>query len=273
MLRLSQTLLLSLIEGISAVLPLSDSGFAVLGRKLLGLPLNGSEDMLLTGLLQVTVAVVILLVFRRTWAGGFRVGTVREGRKATPGQTRAALARRMLVMMLAALPLGLPGILVSQLAAPVQDKLYLLSPILALCGILVFTCDRVGHGRRGMAEATLKDVALVCLFQCLGAVPGLSPVGLGIVMTIWLGIEPTLGIRFSCLLYAPCLLLSGVASIARGINTGFSFQYLLGCALCALVTYMALRLLAFVTRRGKLSEFAMPLWGAALLSIVLFLFS
>ena len=63
--------------------------------------------------------------------------------------------------------------------------LFVLALLMVLGGIFVFSIDRVGHGRRGIMEATVLDAFLVGLFHSVGMIPGFSPVGLGIVGWEW----------------------------------------------------------------------------------------
>lgn len=265
---------LAVIQGVSTVLPLTDSGFTTVARKLLGLSLAGSDDRFFTSLLYILIALVILLTFRRDWIFALRHVPRRKNRKPTAAQTKAALGKRMLLLIVFGFLFGLPGILLSGYTAPWQTNLPRLSLLMILGGLFIFSCDRVGHGKRTLTEVTLKDAFLVGLFQALGMIPGFSPMGLGMVMGIWLGMEPVFSVRFSCLLLAPGLFLRGAIGIFSNMSgVPFSVSWIPAAALCILFTYLSLRLLRFVAHRRTLGEFSLPVWGASLFTFLLYLFS
>ncbi len=269
-----EAIVLSAVQGVSSVLPLSDSGFTAIARRLLGLPLNGSGDRLFSSILRILIALVIFLTFRQDWIHALRHIPQRRGRKPTIGQTKALLGRRMLLLMMVGFVFSLPGLFVNQYAQVLQTQFMRLSLIMIPGGLLIFTCDRVGHGKRTITEATVKDALLVGLFQALGMIPGLSPVGLGIVMGIWLGMEPSFSIRFSCLLLAPSLVLQGIWGIAVSAEAGsFALSWIPAALVCILCTYLSLRLLRFVSQRRTLGDFALPIWGASVFTFILYLFS
>ncbi len=269
-----QAVILGAVQGISGVLPLSGSGFTSIARRLLGLPLDGSADRFFSAVLCILIALVILITLRKDWLYAFQPMPRKRNSKATPAQIRAALSKRMVFLMFFGLVISLPGLVLERFIAPWQTRFMRLSLLMILGGLLTFTCDRVGHGKRAMAEATVKDAFLVGLFQLLGTVPGLSPVGLGIVMTVWLGMEPSFGIRFSCLMLVPGMILRGIAGILMNLQSvNFSLSWIPGAIACVIFTYLSLRLLRYVAQRRTLGEFSLPIWGAALFSFLLYLFN
>ncbi len=268
-----QAILLAAVEGIGTVLPLSSAGFASITRKLLGLPLDGSGDQFFSAVMSVLIALVILVTLRKDWIYAFQPMPRKRGGKATPAQIRAALSKRMVFLMFFGLFLSLPGLVLERFVTPWQTRFLCLALVMVLGGLLTFSCDRVGHGKRAMAEATVKDAFLVALFQLIGTVPGLSPVGLGIVMAVWLGMEPSFGVRFSCLMLVPGLILRGIVGIFSNLeNVYFSLSWIPGVLSCILFTYLSLRLLRFVAQRRTLGEFSLPIWGAAIFTFLLYLF-
>lgn len=269
-----QAILLAVVQGICCVLPLTDSGFSSIARKLMGLPLSGSSDGLLLGILWIVIAIVILATFREDWRYALWHDSTRKGRHASEtAQLRSGMSARMIILMLAGLLPNIPALLGLEYVSALREKLLPLTGVLILGGLLIFSCDRVGHGRRELTEVTLADGLLVGLFQAIGLLPGLSAVGLGIVMGIWRGMEPAFSVRFSCLLLVPVLLIRGLVGIYSYSSSGFQTAYLLAAAVCALCAYLSLRLLRFVAQRGKVGEFAYPVWGAAVFTFILFLFS
>lgn len=269
-----QAIILAIVQGICSVLPLSESGFASIARKLMGLPLDGSGDGLLRGILRIVVSIVILMSFREDWRYIFSHGSAKKGRRVSESkELRTALSARMTILMLMGLLFHIPAQIGIGYVSWLSKKLLPLAATLGIGGLLIFSCDRVGHGKRGIAEVNLADGLLVGLFQAIGQIPGLSPVGLGVAMGIWRGIEPAFSVRLSCLLLAPALLVQGFVDIGTYSVSGFQPVYFLSMVICAVCAYVSLRLLRFVAQREKVGEFAYPVWGAAVFSFVLFLLS
>lgn len=268
-----QTMVMSVVSAMTGVLPLSESGHGLLFRKLLGLPLNGSADGLLLSLNRLVIAMVILLVFR----GEFTWVTTRRnssgGQRMNPARERAELRRRLVTLVTVSL---IPSVAVLAVFARVtnwQSNLLLIAAIMTILGLLVFSCDRVGFGKRELAEVTLADGLLVGLFLGMGTISGLSPVTMAIVMGIWRGLSPVFSLKLSCLMYVPLLILRGAIGFYNHWSSGFSAKYLVGMAVCGVITYLSLRLARFIAQRGSIGEFSYVLWGSAAFLFILNLLS
>ena len=242
-----QILMMSAVAAMTNVLPLSESGHGAAFRKLLGLPLNGSADGLLSALNNLVIALVILLVYRREFTQGTTRRTLGQGRRIRPSQER-----RMAVL---------------------GERLLPVAGIMAVLGLLVFSADRAGFGKRELMDLNLADGLLVGLFLGLGLIPGLSPVTMAIVMCLWRGLSPVFSVKLSCLMAVPLLLFRCVLGIAAYASSGFSFRYVIGMVVCGIVTYLALRLARFVAQRGSFGEFATVLLGSAAFVFILSLVS
>lgn len=272
-LSLLQVAIMAAVAGLTGVLPLSDSGFFAISRKLLGLPLDGSADGMLIAITCFTIALTICVVFRPMFTRKAHRRTRGKERQVEDLKLQANLSRRMLALMFVGIIPAIPCLAFQNRFSVLGERLPVLSVILVVFGFLVFSCDRVGYGKRNLADVTMADGLLVGLFQGLGLIPGLSPVGMAIVMGIWRGIEPVFSVKLACLMYVPLLLIRGVMGIYASWGEPFRAVYLLGVAICGLVSYLALRLMRYVARRAAIGEFSIFLWGGALFAFVLSLLS
>ena len=266
-----QTIILSFIEGFAWIVPLSDVGVVGLARKLVGLPMDGSGDGLLTAVCQAVSVLVTLLFFRKDWTAAFRTVSGRASRN-TAILTKISLAKRLTVLMsLGILPAA--GYLIFQnFFLNFGMKVLFVVAMMVLGGFLIFSCDRVGHGKRSIEEAFFGDGMLVAVMQLVGCVPGLTPSGLGVAAGIWRGLTPAFSVKLSCLLLVPRLLISSAYGIVVHWGQGISWWLALGVLFGGIGTYFALRLIRFAAMRRNLGEFAYFVWGASLFLFVLYLF-
>lgn len=273
MLSWAQVLVMSAVAAVGSVLPLSDSGHSIIFRKLLGLPLGGSADGLLYALNCLVIALMTLLVFRREFTHASVRRIPGQGRRVSAAQERSSLRSRLIALLIVGLFPALPFLILSGRIAVLAERLPLVAVIMAVLGLLIFSADRVGYGKRELMEVTLTDSLLIGLFLGAGMLPGLSPVTMGIVMCIWRGLSPAFSVKLSCLMAVPLLLIRFTMGIYAHWGSGFSPKYLVGMVICGVVTYLALRLARFVAQRGSIGEFSVILWGSAAFTFILSLVS
>lgn len=263
-----QIMILSALQGISGVLPLSDSGFLSVARKLMGLPMDGSGDRLYTALLQLAVLLTVCLVFRRELAGC--VLSV-SSRRSIQKETRRLHERLFLLLIVGAIP-GLLSLIIKGRVAYFQEHLVYIGLLMALSGFIVFLGDRLGKGSRNLPETTLSDGLWMGFAHSLSVIPGLSRMGLVTTVGFLRGLEPEFCFRFSFLLWIPYLAVRALSGVIAGAGeTPFQWAYLAGMVLAGALSYVSLRLLRYCVRRGTTSGFAFALWGASLFAFVLYL--
>lgn len=267
-------LALAAIQGLTGILPLSETGFLTIGRKLMGLPLNGSGDRFYGALTQLTLTLVICVVFRRDLTACIGLRRKKSRRRADVYQSEGELNHRMFLLILIAILPMLFTLLLQRRTAALGENLPAVTGMLLLNGLIIFVCDRVGHGRRALAEATIADSLLLGFALTLSVVPGLSGMAVAITVGIIRGLSPAFCVRFSCLLLIPLYLIRGLVQLVSTMGTvRFSPLYLIGMIVCGICCYFALWLLRFMAKRGTLSEFSYIAWGASLFTFCVYLFS
>lgn len=262
------------IQGFAGILPLSDAGFLTIGRKLMGLPVDGSGDGFYSALLQIAAAVVICLVFRKDLAACMGLRARRSRRKEAVYQSEGELNHRMFLLVLIALLPMLFVLFLRPKTVALAWNLPAVAGLFLLNGLIIFLCDRVGHGRRSLPEATITDSLLLGFAQALSAIPGLSGMGLAITVGIIRGLNPGFCVRFSCLLLIPLNFIRGIVQLFTALGTArFSLSYFAGILLCGICSYFSLWLLRYMAKRESLSEFAYMAWGVGLFTFCIYLFS
>ncbi|MCK6587842.1 MAG: UDP kinase [Polyangiaceae bacterium] len=258
--RLLDTVLLSALQGLTEVLPVSRSGHGAVAR----LWLTSDEGALtLEGVLQLSTAAAAAMIARRRLAAALSQGVRAIARptlfRTAPGaQDAVALVLAMAVSLVvgaAARPYGevFRG-------APIAVGLGLLTTGLALASVVFAPKPR--------AEALSMPAAVFLgAVHGLSVFPGASGVAAALTLLLWLGIKPARAIDFALLISIPSLVvafaksLAGVAAHSNGGGLDLG-TVAMGCVvafLCATLAGSALRALLARRKLAALSLWLIPL--------------
>ena len=272
---LLNALLLGIIQGVAEFLPISSSGHLSIAQNLLGLRVEGSEDMFFDVLLHLGTLAAGFVAYwadiREMILEFFR--TIQDVAHGGMPQ-RIPPARRMILLVIV-------GTLPLFLVLPIQDfveglsnNTYAVGGALLVTGVLLWLCDRVRKGRKNEGSATMRDVLLVGLSQAVATCPGLSRSGTTISVGCFMGFERKFAVRYAFLLSIPAVLGANILHIvdviqAGGIDTSLVPAYLLGVVVAAVSGYFSIRLLRFVAEKGRFGFFSYYCWAVGLVTIVL----
>ena len=272
---LLNALLLGIIQGVAEFLPISSSGHLSIAQNLLGLRVEGSEDMFFDVLLHLGTLAAVFVAYwadiREMILEFFR--TIQDVAHGGMPQ-RIPPARRMILLVIV-------GTLPLFLVLPIQDfveglsnNTYAVGGALLVTGVLLWLCDRVRKGRKNEGSATMRDVLMVGLSQAVATCPGLSRSGTTISVGCFMGFERKFAVRYAFLLSIPAVLGANILHIvdviqAGGIDTSLVPAYLLGVVVAAVSGYFSIRLLRFVAEKGRFGFFSYYCWAMGLVTIVL----
>lgn len=271
---LFNALVLGIIQGVAEFLPISSSGHLSIAQNLLGLGVEGSDDVFFDVLLHLgTLAAVfvaywsdikeMVLEFFRT------IGDIRRG--GMPKDIPPA-RRLILLIIIGTLPLFL--------VLPIQDTVeglysntYFVGAALLVTGALLFACDRIRKGRKNEKSTTIGDVLVIGVGQAIATCPGISRSGMTISAGCFCGLERRFAVRFAFLLSIPAVLGANVLHItdvvSTGIDTALIPSYILGVAAAAISGYLSIRLVRLVADKGKFGAFSYYCWAVGILTLVL----
>lgn len=271
---LFNALMLGIIQGVAEFLPISSSGHLSIAQNLLGLGVEGTDDVFFDVLLHLgTLAAVfvaywsdikdMVLEFFRT------IGDIRRG--SMPKDIPPA-RRLILLIIVGTLPLFL--------VLPIQDVVeglysntYFVGAALLVTGALLFACDRIRKGRKNEKSTTIGDVLVIGVGQAIATCPGISRSGMTISTGCFCGLERRFAVRFAFLLSIPAVLGANVLHItdvvSTGIDTSLIPAYILGVAAAAVSGYLSIRLVRMVADKGKFGAFCYYCWAAGILTLVL----
>lgn len=271
---LFNALMLGIIQGVAEFLPISSSGHLSIAQNLLGLGVEGTDDVFFDVLLHLgTLAAVfvaywsdikdMVLEFFRT------IGDIRRG--SMPKDIPPA-RRLILLIIVGTLPLFL--------VLPIQDVVeglysntYFVGAALLVTGALLFACDRIRKGRKNEKSTTIGDVLVIGVGQAIATCPGISRSGMTISTGCFCGLERRFAVRFAFLLSIPAVLGANVLHItdvvSTGIDTSLIPAYILGVAAAAISGYLSIRLVRMVADKGKFGAFSYYCWAVGILTLVL----
>lgn len=267
-------ILLGLIQGIAEFLPISSSGHLSIAQNLLGLSVEGTNDMFFDVLLHLGTLMAVFVAYwqeiREMIVEFFcAAGDIVKGRK----QTSVPPARRLIAMIvIGTLPLFaiLP---VKDFVEVLSNNTYFIGGALLVTGCLLVACDRVRKGKKNEGSATMKDALLVGVGQAIATCPGISRSGMTISMGCFCGFERKFAVRFAFLLSIPAVLGANILEIAdvleTGIDTALLPMYFVGVAVAAVSGYLCIRLLKMIAEKGKFGAFSYYCWAMGVVTIVL----
>lgn len=271
---LLNALLLGIIQGVAEFLPISSSGHLSIAQNLLGLGVEGTDDVFFDVLLHLGTLAAVFVAYwsdiREMVLEFFRtIGDIRRG--GLPKNTPPA-RRLILLIIIGTLPLFL--------VLPIQDAVeglysntYFVGAALLVTGGLLFACDRIRKGRKNEKSTTVGDVLLIGVGQAIATCPGISRSGMTISTGCFCGLERRFAVRFAFLLSIPAVLGANILHItdvvSEGVDPALIPGYLVGVAAAAVSGYLSIRLVRMVADKGKFGAFSYYCWAVGILTLVL----
>ncbi len=184
---------LGLIQGLSEFLPISSSAHLILAPWFFGWPDPG---LTFDVALHVGTLIAVAVYFWRDWIALFR---------AAP-RPRSPEGRLFWLLILGAIPGGIAGVLLDNLAEQALRSPFLIAGTLSMMGLVLFGADRWSRRERGLLDIGPVDAVLIGIAQALAIVPGVSRSGITIAAARGRGIDRADAARFSFLLGSPIIL-------------------------------------------------------------------
>ncbi|MDP6878429.1 MAG: undecaprenyl-diphosphate phosphatase [Candidatus Marinimicrobia bacterium] len=232
------TLILSILQGLTEFLPISSSGHLVIGQKLLdiNLPGNAFEVVLHIGTLLSVLTV-------------FRVEIKTLFFNLNDPSNRYYIS----AIAFGTIPALLFGLLLKDYISLIFDNIRFVSLSLVFTGIMLIASKFII--KRNM-QLTLSIAMVIGLAQAVAIIPGISRSGATICMGILLGLSASEAARFSFLLSIPVIIGAALLT-AMNIETipfGLDIVFL-GILFSYLVGWVSLKWLLNILNSGKLYWF------------------
>lgn len=271
---LLNALILGLIQGVAEFLPISSSGHLSIAQNLLGLGVEGTDDVFFDVLLHLGTLGAVFVAYwqdiKEMILEFFRTISDLAGRRTVE---KLPPARRLILLIVAGtLPLFLI-LPVKEAVEGLYANTFFVGGALLVTGLLLYFCDRLRKGRKNERSASIVDVLIVGLGQAVATCPGISRSGMTISMGCFRGFERRFAVRFAFLLSIPAVLGANILQLKDVAETGVDLAllpaYLVGVAAAALSGYLSIRLVRMVADKGKFGAFAYYCWIAGVVTVVL----
>ena len=271
---LLNSLILGIIQGVAEFLPISSSGHLSIAQNLLGLGVEGTDDVFFDVLLHLGTLGAVFVAYwqdiKEMILEFFRTISDLAGRRTVE---KLPPARRLILLIVAG---TLPLFLILPVKAAVEGlyaNTFFVGGALLVTGLLLYFCDRIRKGRKNERSASIVDVLIVGLGQAVATCPGISRSGMTISMGCFRGFERRFAVRFAFLLSIPAVLGANILQLKDVAETGVDLAllpaYLVGVAAAALSGYLSIRLVRMVADKGKFGAFAYYCWIAGVVTVVL----
>ena len=271
-----QALFLGLVQGIAEFLPISSSGHLSIFQNFFGMTSAENTSLLFDVLLHmgtlVSVCVVywkdILAIINDCFAFVKSVGHPVPGEK----KNRYPGVRLLVMMFFATLPLFI--------IPPLKDKIemlyfypFFIGIALILTGAMLYVADRMSNGKRTEKTMRIRDALVVGLCQAIATIPGLSRSGSTITAGLATGMDRQFAVKFSFLISLPAVLGANILSLADAVKEGVDWSqlplYLLSMVVAMVSGYFSIRLVKYVSRKGKFGWFASYCVAAGIITLLL----
>jgi len=265
---LIQALVLGLLQGATEFLPISSSGHLVLVPWLLGWK---ASSLTFDTTVHLGTLLAVAVYF---WADIVRIT---KGVFNTLRQRSLADADGRLgwLVALGSIPAAVIGYALSDFFERLFGTPALVSVLLLVTGVILFTSERASQKLRDLPDLTWKDSLLVGLAQAAAIAPGISRSGSTIAAGLALGIKREDSARFSFLLAMPVIFGAGLLQFKDMLSTGIDSTGVtllaVGFIAAALSGYVCIRFLMAYLRERSLTVFAVYCWlfGAFTLVVAL----
>ena len=271
---LLNSLILGIIQGVAEFLPISSSGHLSIAQNLLGLGVEGTDDVFFDVLLHLGTLGAVFVAYwqdiKEMILEFFRTIGDLAGRRT---MEKVPPARRLILLIVA-------GTLPLFLILPIKDAVeglyantFFVGGALLITGLLLYFCDRIRKGRKNERTATMADVLLVGVGQAVATCPGISRSGTTITAGCFVGFERKFAVRFSFLLSIPAILGANILSLKDALEAEIPWEevpvYLAGVLVAAVVGYACIRLLKMIAEKGRFGFFAYYCWLAGIVTLAL----
>lgn len=209
--RIIETIILGIIQGIAEFLPISSSAHLIIFRDVFGVGsfLSGNLEMSFDIALHFgTFLAILVYFFKDFWKmfiKGFTKGTKDEDGKM------------MWMIVVATIPAAIIGVLFEdKIDELVRNNFVLIAICLAIMGIIIKYTDKLSKETRSFKNMTFKDAILIGCAQVCALIPGFSRSGTTISMARALKINRSDAAKFSFYLSAPVVLGAVAIKVLKG---------------------------------------------------------
>ena len=254
---LLQTIIISIVEGLTEFLPVSSTGHMIITRHLLGV--QGSPFVnAFTYIIQFGAILSVVCLY---WKRFFQIDHTPVSTDIKNPFLRFIYPLRFYwLLFVGVLPTAVIGLLVkkSGLLDWLLNSIWAVAIMLVVGGIFMLFCDKIFNKGREENKVTEKRAFIIGLWQCLSAIPGTSRSMATIVGGMANGLTRKRAAEFSFFLAVPTMAgatLLDLLDLLKGDSTWASAHNLImlaiGCVVSFIVALLAMKwFVSFLAKYG-----------------------
>lgn len=255
---LLQTIIISIVEGLTEFLPVSSTGHMIITQNLLGVPQGDPFVHAFTFIIQFGAILSVVFLY---WKHFFRLdhSPVKETSRC-PFLRVIHPVRFYWLLFIGVLPAVVIGLVAkkSGLLDWLLDSVWVVAIMLVLGGIFMLFCDKIFNKPSEAAQVDEKRAFKIGLFQCFSVIPGTSRSMATIVGGMSTGLTRKRAAEFSFFLAVPTMAgatLLDLLDIMKGDATWATSHNLtmlaIGCIVSFFVALVAMKwFVSFLAKYG-----------------------
>lgn len=271
-----QAILMGIVQGIAEFLPVSSSGHLAIFQNLLHIETD--TGLLFDVLLHLGTLLAIFVVF---WKDIWRLiveffGIIADffRRFSDPDVIVLSSGYRKFVLLIivSTIPTAILGYVGRSFVEYASTTLLIPGIGLLITSFLLFICDRIGDGRKGIKKITYLNAFEIGMVQGVATMPGISRSGATIAACLMLGVKKETAVKYSFIMSIPAVLGAVVLEMKDAFGTkipaGTLVSYIVGMVVAAIVGYFAIRFMIGVVRRKKYIYFSIYCLVVGIIAII-----
>lgn len=271
-----QAILMGIVQGIAEFLPVSSSGHLAIFQNLLNIETD--TGLLFDVLLHLGTLLAIFVVF---WKDIWRLiveffGIIADffRRFSDPDVIVLSSGYRKFVLLIivSTIPTAILGYVGRSFVEYASTTLLIPGIGLLITSFLLFICDRIGDGRKGIKKITYLNAFEIGMVQGVATMPGISRSGATIAACLMLGVKKETAVKYSFIMSIPAVLGAVVLEMKDAFGTkipaGTLVSYIIGMVVAAIVGYFAIRFMIGVVRRKKYIYFSIYCLVVGIIAII-----
>ncbi len=252
-----ETLIISIVEGLTEFLPVSSTGHMIITQNLLGIQPGDPFVHAFTFIIQFGAILSVVCLY---WRRFFRFDNTPAPEGSTVWQRLKYRYRFYWLLFVGVLPAVIIGLLAkkSGLLDWLLDSVEVVAVMLVVGGIFMLFCDRLFNKGTEENKMTEKRAFNIGLFQCISVIPGVSRSMATIVGGMTQGLTRKRAAEFSFFLAVPTMagatlldLLDLLKDDATWATSHNICMLVLGCVVAFVVALLAMKwFVGFLTKYG-----------------------
>lgn len=249
----------AIVQGLTEFLPVSSSGHLSVVQHITGV--NGETALILSIVLHLGTLVAVFIAFWGTIWGMIKEFflTFRDIFTGKFSWKKMNANRRMMFMVIIATVILVPAYLVKDFFTSKQGDgdIIFEGAAFLFTAMLLFLSDHC-CGRKTGDQMTVKDGAIVGLFQCVALFPGVSRSGSTTAAGLFCGLEKNTAVTFAFILGIPAILGGSVLELGDAVKSDIQLDWIalgIGFVLSASVGFLAIKLVKWLLEKDRFKIF------------------